>query len=453
MNITRENIDNLNAVLKIEIEKSDYEDRVKKILADYRKKAVIKGFRPGKVPAGMINKMYGKPVLVDEVNKLLSESVANYIKDENLNILGEPLPSENDQKHIDWDSDDVFEFKIDVALVPEFELKLTNKDKIPYYEIKVDDKLIETYTDSYQRRFGQMIPADKLQEKEMFKASLQQLDAVGNIDEEGITHDEGVLSLDRIQDDTIKKELTGAKVGDVINLNIKKALQNDTEISSLLHIKKEEVEELSPEFQLIIKEITKFEKAIVNQELFDKVYGEGNVKSEEEFYTRIKEEIKTNLAQESDYKFRMDAKNELIKKHEFELPTEFLKRWLLASNEGKVSKEDLEKDFGGFEEDLKWQLIKNKISKENELKVSEEEIKDFAREVARGQYRQYGLSDVPDEHLDNFVTEILSRDEERRKIVERKHEDKVVDHVKETVKLDKKEISSEKFKKLVEENK
>jgi trigger factor len=244
MNITRENIDDLNAVLKIEIEKNDYEERVKRILSDYRKKAVIKGFRPGKVPAGMINKMYGKPVLVDEVNKILSESVANYIQDENLNILGEPLPSEDHQKPIDWDNDDTFEFNIDVAMVPEFELKLSNKDKIPYYEIKVDDKLIETYTDSYQRRFGQMIPTGELQENEMFKASLQQLDAGGNINEEGISVEEGVLSLDRFQDETLKKELVGAKVGDVINIDIKKALQNDTEISSLLNIKKEEVEEL-----------------------------------------------------------------------------------------------------------------------------------------------------------------------------------------------------------------
>jgi trigger factor len=452
MNISKDVKDNLTAVLKIQINKGDYEPRVEKVLEDYRKKARIDGFRPGKVPAGIVRKMYGKSIMADEINKLLSENLMKYIQDEKINILGEPLPSLTEQKPIDWENDSDFEFAFDLGLAPEFELSFTKKEKFTQYTILPDEKVVTNYMDNYARRYGAFKNTSSISDgKEMLKGDIVELNADGSVKEGGIAAEESTLYLEFIKDEEIAKKFNGLKENDTISFNIRKAFPNDVEISSILHIKKEMVASIDSDFKYTIKTISLFEKAEINQELFDKVYGEGTVTSEEQFKSKIEDEIKSNLTRESDYKFRLDAKNKILGKVNFDLPVEFLKRWIFSSNEGKFTMEQIDQDFAKFENDLKWQLIQNKIIKENDLKISDEEILEFAKDYARIQFEQYGLFNVPDEHIVNYAQESLKRDEERRKIFEFKYEDKVIEFVKGNITVDSKEISADDFNKLLEE--
>ncbi len=450
MNINKENIDELNAVLSINLMKEDYEERVKNILNDYRKKARVDGFRPGKVPAGIINKMYRKPVLLEEVNKLVSESISKYLIEEKLNILGEPLPHIEEKKTIDWDNDSEFEFKFDLGIAPDFELKISAKDKIPFYTIKVDDKLIDKYVETYAQRFGALESIDSITEKALIKVDIKELSPEGAIVENGIHVEEATLSIEMIKDDKIKKIVLSSKKGDLLSMDLKKAYPNDAELAGILKIDKSLVAELPQNFQVAVKDINLFKNAEVNQTLFDKVYGEGAVKDEKEFREKTAQEAKKGLIQDSDYRFRIDAKDTLIKKFKSALPNDFLKRWLLLINEGKYDLEQIEKEYSHFEEDLKWQLIKDKITEENNLEVTEEDLKQAAIDVARMQFAQYGMANVPDEHLAEFSNRLLSTNEERNKIKTKVVEDKVINFVKSTVKVDSKEISSEKFNKLFE---
>lgn len=454
MDINKEVKNDLTAVLKIKITKNDYEPKVEKVLEDYRRKANINGFRPGKVPAGIVRKMYGKSVRADEINKLLSENVMKYIQDEKLNILGDPLPSEKEQKSIDWENDSEFEFAFDLGLTPEFEFKLSKKDKFTLYEIKPNEKLIETYSDNYARKYGSFQTCDTVaDDKEMLKGSLVELNADGTPKEDGISTTDSTLYLEFVKDDKIAKEFTGLTIGSVISFNLRKAYPNDVELASILKIKKEEAAEINSDFMLTIESISKFEKSEINQELYDKIYGEGNVNSKEEFIAKIQAEIDANLLRETDYKFRIDAKESLIGKADFSLPVEFLKRWIYSSNEGKFTLDQIDQDFPKFERDLRWQLIQNKLIKENDLKVSDEEVLEFAREYTKMQFEQYGLFNVPEEHITNYAQESLKRDDDRRRLVERKYEDKVLEFVKEAVTINPKSVTTEEFDKLIEETK
>jgi trigger factor len=453
MNITRENVDELNAVLTLELTKEDYEERVNTVLKDYKKKANIPGFRPGKVPFGMIQKMYGKPVLAEEINKLVSENLSKYLVDEKLNILGEPLPHEGENKPMDFDNDTEFEFKFDLGIAPEFELKLSGKDKIPYYTIKIDKDLVQKYTDNYTQRFGEFAHVDAVEEKDVLTAKIVQLNEKDEVLEGGIFVDEARMATDVIQDADIKQQVLSAKKGDELVFDLKKAYPNDTEIASLLKIKTEEAASITGNFKVTVDEIQRFNKAEVNQELYDKIYGEGNVKSVEEFEAKIKEEASANLKNDTDYRFKIDTKENLVKKFKSNLPEAFLKRWLIAINEGKFTAEDIEKDWDKFTEDLKWQLIKDKIVKENSFEVTPEDIKAAAMDTARMQFAYYGMNNVPDEHLEQFAQRTLENQDEVRKLHEGQMEEKVVAHIKETVKVDEKEITLDKFNKLFEDKK
>ncbi len=453
MNISREETDELNVVLKLELTKEDYDERVTNVLKDYRKKANIPGFRPGKVPFGLVNKMYRKPVLVEEINKLVSESLSKYLIDEKINILGEPLPHEGEKKDIDWDVDETFEFKFDLGLAPEFDISLSNKDKVPYYKIKVDKALIDKYVDNYASRLGENIPVDTIEEKDLLEVSVAQLDDEGNLLEGGLKNEEARVSIDIIKDKKIKESFLKAKKGGSIQVDIRKAYPNNTEIGSILKIKTEEAEQVNGNFSFTINSILRFKKAEINQELFDKIYGEGKVTSEGEFRDKISEEAAKGLLNDSEYKFKIDVKDTLIKKFKNKLPDEFLKRWLFAINEGKFTMEEIEKDFDKFIDDLKWQLVKDKIVKENEIKVTEEDIQVAARDSARMQFSYYGMNNVPDEHLDSFAMRILEDKEQVKKLGEGKLEEKVIQHVKTVIKMDEKEITAEKFNKMFEENK
>lgn len=452
MNITKEHKDELNAVLKVQVDPEDYEEKVDAVIKDYKKKAKMDGFRPGKVPEGLIRKMYGRAIKMDEVNKLVSEKLSEYIKSEELNILGEPLPSKEEQKTIDWDNDKQLEFAFDIAIAPEFEVKISGHDKIPYYTIKITDDLINRQVENYQQRLGEFKPFDQVQDKdELITADIQELDTEGNPRVGGIVKENTSISLNVIKDESIKDQFENAQKGDTVDIELKKAFPNDTEISSMLNIDKEKAEQVEGMFRITVKEIKKFEKAEVNQELFDKIYGEGNVTSNEAFREKIKEELTQHLQPESERKFAHDVKEHFVRKVDPQIPGEFLKRWL-KETQSDISEEDIEKDFPQFEKDVKWDLIKNKISRENEIKVEENEVLEEAKKVTLQQFQQYGLANLPEEQLEQYAKEILKKDEDRRKLYERKYEEKVVEHIKQHVKLDEKEVTSDEFQKIIEED-
>jgi trigger factor len=449
MNIIKENIDDLNALLKIEIKKADYEDNVEKVLRDYRRKANVKGFRPGMVPIGLVKKMYGKAVQLDEINKIVSENIHKYLIDEKIEILGDPLPKADDQELINFDKQEDFTFTFEVGLAPQFEIKLSKKNKVNYYQIAVDDKMKNDYISNYTRRFGQFISSEKTDGKDMLKGNIIELGEKNSIPEVGFKAENTTLSIDIIKDEKIKKHFTGKKIDDEIDFDLRKAFPNDYEIAGILNKKKEEVTDVNGKFRFTIKEINRFEPAEIGQPLFDKVYGEGIIKSEDEFMSRIEEEIVNNLKRESEYKLMEDIKKLIIGKTDFSLPDSFLKKWLLKVNE-KTTEEQIEKEFDSFKSDLKWQLIRNKIAKENEIKISDEELQAEAENVTRYQFQQYGLYYATDDQIGNYAKEMLKREDEAKRIAEKILEEKALEKLKELVKLEDKMISADDFNKLFE---
>jgi len=445
MNINKENIDDLNALLKIEIKKADYEENVEKVLRDYRKKANIKGFRPGMVPIGLVRKMYGKAVQLDEINKLVSESIHKYLRDEKVEILGDPLPKTDDLENINFDIREDLTFTFELGLTPQFEIKISKKNKVNYYQITVDEKMKNDYINNYTRRFGQFMSSEKSGEKDMLKGNIAQL-----VDgEDGLTAENTTLSVDIIKDEKIKKHFIGKEVNDIIEFDLRKAFPNDFEIAGILSKKKDEVADVSGKFRFTIKEINRFEPAQIGQELFDKVWGEGVISSEEDFMKKVEDEIAANLKRESDYKAMVDVKKLVLEKTDFSLPEEFLKKWLLKVNE-KTTEEQIEKEFDSFRNDLKWQLIRNKVAKENEIKISEEELLAEAENITRYQFQQYGLFYATDEQIGNYAKEMLKRDEEAKRIAEKILEEKAIEKLKEVVRLEDKRISADDFNKLLE---
>jgi len=449
MNITRENIDNLNAVLKVQIIKADYDEKVESVLKDYRKKATIKGFRPGMVPIGMVKKMYGKAVLIDEINKLVTENIQKYLTDEKVEILGDPMPKADEQEKFDFDTQDDFTFTFELGLAPVIDLKISKKNKVSQYEIIIDEKMKNDYLENYTRRYGELRKADSTEEKDMIKGSMEAVDKDGNVVAEGISVPDTSIGIDIIKDKKIRKQFTGIGVNDSVDFDVKKAFPNDTEIAGLLHIKKEEVEGIDSNFRFTVREISRFHPAEVGKELFDRIYGEGVVTSEEEFLKKIEEEITINLKRESDYKLLMDVKNLAIEKADFELPEEFLKRWLLRVNEN-TTEEQIEKEFDSFKKDLRWQLLRNKVAKDNEMKITEEELLREAAIITRYQFQQYGLFYATDDQINNYAKETLKREEDAKRIADKILDEKVIAVLQELVKLESKSISVEEFNKLFE---
>jgi trigger factor len=450
MNITRENIDELNAILTILVEKSDYETTVNDVLKNYRKKANMPGFRPGMVPAGLIKKMYGKAALAEEVNKIISKSLNDYIHAENLNILGEPLPNDEKQPAIDWDNQTDFTFVYDIGLAPAFEVKLDKETKMPYYSIVADEELVNKQVDAYAGRLGENKEVDSVEEKDTARGTFVQLDEAGNELVGGITAEKVVIAIDVMKDQKIKASFIGKKDGDVIVFDPVKAYDNKHEVGHMLNISHEEAETLSGNFSFTIEEVLRFEKAELNEDLFTKIFGEeSGITTEEEFRAKVKAEIEENFLYSSDYKFSIDSRDALVKNIQFDLPEAFLKRWILATND-KMTVEQIEADFDSFMLDLKWQLIKDKIIKDNELKITEDDVRALAKEMAAMQFRQYGLNNVADEHLENYANKMLEKEEERRKLVSKKQEDVIIAAIKAKVALDMKEISHEEFNKIIE---
>lgn len=453
MNISKQSIDELTSVIKLTIEKADYESRVNNVLSNYRKKASMPGFRPGKVPASLIDKMYGKTALVDEINKLVSENLSNYISENNLNLLGEPLPSA-EQAQIDFDTQESFEFAFDVAVAPEFEASLSKKDKLPYYSIKITDDMMDQQIKSVTGRFGKNEQVDKVGEKSMVKGSFDQLDQNGDVLEGGIHTEDTVLSMAVIKDEAQKASLLGSSVGNTVVFEPTTAFPNVNEISYLLKISKEDAENVSGKFRFTITEVTEFVYAELTQELFNQLYGEGVVNSEEEFRNKVQAELQGTLGMESDYRFQLDAREKLTDKFDVKLPVEFLTRWVKATNRGneKLSEEQINAELPKFFNDLKWQLIKSKLVEANEIKIEHADILASAKKAARIQFMQYGLTSIPDDYLENYAADMLNKDEQRRQYAEGAVADKVLAFIKETVKLDEKEVSRDEFNKLFDNN-
>jgi trigger factor len=449
MNISRENIDEVNAVIKLLIEKADYEKEVAGKLKEYRQQASIPGFRPGKAPAGLIKKRYGTAVLVDEVNKLLSQKLSQYLVEEKLNVLGEPLPNEDQQKAIDWEKDENFEFVFDIALAPEINIALDKRSKYKYYKIAVSDEMIDQQVDSAAMQLGQNVPVEVAVDNSSVRGNFVQLDTEGNEVEDGIKPENVVVAVDMIKDEEIKKSFVGCKKDDIIIFDPVKAFENRTEIGHMLNISKEEAEALNSEFRFTVTEILQFEKAELNEELFKKLYGEDTeVKTIDDFRAKVKDEIAANLVYSSDHKFAIDARDTLIEKSKLKLPEAFLKRWLIAVNK-ELTVEQIENEFEPFIKDLEWQLIKDKIAGENDIKVTAEEADEFAKQMARAQYNQYGIYDIPDEQLDSFAKMLMDKPEEKERIYKKLYEDKVIAVVKEKVSIQEKEVSQKEFDEMM----
>lgn len=449
MNITRENIDDLNAILKIKIEKPDYEEKVETVLKDYRKKATIKGFRPGMVPIGLVKKMYGRAVEIDEINKVVTENIQKYLTDEKIEILGDPLPKTDEQEKIDFDTMEEFTFTFEVGLSPVIDLKISKKNKVNLYDITIDEKMRNDYVENYTRRYGELRKAETTEEKDVVKGSIEAIDKKGNVLPEGPAVEETSLGIDIIKDNKIKKQFVGKGLNESVDFDIKKAFPNDTEIAGILHKKKEEVAELGANYRFTIKDISRFFPAELGTDLYNKIYGEGVVSTEEEFMKRIEDEITLSLKRESDFKVMMDIKAMVLDKTDFQLPEEFLKKWLLRVNEN-TTEEQIEKEFDSFRKDLKWQLIRNKIARENEIKITEEELLSEAANITRYQFQQYGLFYATEEQINNYAKETLKREEDAKRIADKILEDKVLHIIKDLVKLENKSISVEDFNKLFE---
>lgn len=451
MKVDKVDKDGQMAELVVKIEKSDYQERMDKMVREYRKNAQMPGFRPGKVPAGLIRKMYGKAILVEEINKLVSEAVASYLSTNEVNILGDPMPDNQDkQKNIDWDNDEEFEFVFDIGLQPEIDVEISEKDKIPYYEIKVDDKKIDERIQQLQNAYGTMKDTDTIVEESMVSGHLtEQVEG----EKAPVENPEAMLSIKMMNEEEREKVL-GKKKEERVVFNLKKAFPNDAELASMLKIEKNKLPEVGSEFELIIKRIVNFETAHVNKELFEKVYPDSKVEDEDAFRAKVKGEIEEASLNDSDYRFSIDVKDKYLGKVKMDLPSDFLKRWLRETNEEeKLSDEQLEKEFPAFEKNLRWQLIVSQVMKNNEMEIKEEDLWHMARQFAAQQFRQYGMNNLPLEQLDEFTNSILEKDNDRRRIAEKVSEDKVLKHIKETVKLDTKKVSEEEFQKLFEEEK
>ena len=445
MNISFEAPDKINGLMTITLETADYQPEVDKTLKDYRKRANIPGFRPGQAPMAMIKRQFGPSVKVDAVNKLLGEKLYEYVRENKIQMLGEPLPSEQ-QEQLDFESDQPLTFKFDIAVAPAFEAKLSAKDKVPFYNIKVDDKLIDQQVEMYQSRGGQYEKVEQYddEQRDMLKGDLREIDGT-------IEVADAVLMPQYIKVDDQKKLFKDCKLGDIITWNPRKAYpESDVEVSSLMKIQKDEVKDHEGDFTFQITEISRFVKAEVNQTLFDQVFGEGNVKDEKEFRQKIADQISEQFKADSDYKFLLDIREHMEKKvGKLEFPEAILKRVMMNNNKDKGA-DFVEKNFDASIKELGWHLIKEQLVAAQDIKVDDADLKNVAKEAARAQFAQYGMSNIPDEYLENYASEMLKKRENVDGLVDRAVDVKLTAALKSVVKLDEKDITLEDFQKMLQ---
>lgn len=462
MNITRNNVDELNAILTVTIEKSDYQEKVDQTLADYRKKANLPGFRKGKVPMGMIKKQHGRAVLGDELNRIVSESLYKYIEEQDFEILGNPLPKNDVEIKGDFDNPDTFEFEYEIGISPKVEVKLSARNKFEYTKVKIDKELIDKQVDDLARRYGKLISSETIGEKDLVICQLVELDDKGEIKEGGIMNN-STISLEFIEDKKTKKELVGKKVGDKVVVNPALVSRGKSDTASMLGVDENELENASEKFQLTVNEIKVMEPAELNQELFDKLFGEGEVKSEKELRDRIQADLVNMFDNDSDRILVRRISNKLMENTDVPLPDEFLKRWIFVSQNSHnhnhdhnhdhdhITMEQVESEYDEYARSLKWQLIKNNIFKEAELKVEREEAVEYTKGLLLNQYAQYGMPAPEDKELEASAMQVLGDAKEAQQIYDMIAEEKLTKYFKETVKLDEKEVSYDDFVKIAQD--
>ena len=455
MNISFENPDKVNGLLTIVVEEADFKENVDKTLKDYRKKANFPGFRPGMVPVGLIKKQFGTQVTTEAVKKFVGEQIYKYVKDNDIAMLGEPLPSEK-QVPVDIEKDAPYTFVFDIAVAPEFKIELNGKNKIDYYKIKADDELVNKQIEMLQNRAGEYVQAEEFdaEQNDMLKGDLRELDAEGNTKEGGITVEAAVLMPQYIKVEEQKNLFNGAKLGDIVTFNPRKAYpEGEAELSALLKISKEEAKDLTADFSFQITEIKRYKKAELGQDFYEKVFGkDGGVTNEEELRSKIVESLAPQLQTNSDFKFLEDVKKYTEEKvGELQFPEALLKRIMLLNNRER-GEEFVEKNFAASIDQLKWHLIREQLVKSHDIKVDDADIKAAAKEGARMQFAQYGMDNVPEEYLDNYVDEMLKKRENIDAFLDRAVDRKLTNALKASVKLNEKEVTLEEFNKLMGEN-
>ncbi len=448
MNISLENASPVNAVVTINIVKADYEELVKKSLKNFCQKAQMPGFRPGKVPMSLVKKMYGGQAKADEVNKLISDKLFEYLRENNVNMLGEPLPSEKQQPQ-DIEAQDDFEFIFDIALAPEFKAELSAGDTVTYYDIEVAEEQIDAEVKNIAARAGHTEQVEDYQDRDILRGLLAELEADGQPKEGGLQIEKASLMPAYFKNEDQKKLFEGAKKNDVLTFNVSKAYEgNDAEIAALLKVSKEEIGNYAGDFSFQVEEISRFVPAEINQELFDQAFGEGSVKSEEEFRGKLKENIARQYQADSDYKFLLDVRAYMENKvGELQFPDELLKKIMLLNNKDK-GEQFVEENYAQSITELKWHLIKEQLVKANEIKVEDADIKAMALEATRYQFAQYGINNIPDEYLQQYAGEMLKKKEQVENLVNRCVDSKLTAALKNVVTLDRKPISVEDFGKL-----
>ena len=453
MNISFENPDKINGVLKITIEKDDYQGDVEKTLKNYRKQANIPGFRKGQAPIGMIKRQFGMQVKMDVINKILGDKLNGYIIDNKIAMLGNPLPNAA-QVEQDLEKDGPFEFIFDIAVAPEIKVEINGEDEVDHYTIEVDDKLIDQQVDMFRSRAGHY---DKVEEydaaqNDMLKGDLRELDADGNAKEDGIVVEQAVLMPEYIKVDEQKALFDGAKLGSLITFNPKKAYpESNAEIKSLLKISDEQAESLTSDFTFLVTEVSRFVKAEVNQELFDQVFGEGNVENEADFRQKVADSIKAQFSNDEEFKFMLDIRKYAENKvGEVTFPDELLKRIMKSNNQDKDEK-FVEDNYAASVNELKWSLIKNELMAANDIKIEKEDVLGVIKNVARMQFAQYGMNNVPEEYLDNYVQQIMKEGKNLESYVERASDVKLAEALKKVVKLNEKTVSLDEFNKIMSE--
>lgn len=449
MNVSLQNIDKVSALLTIKLEKADYQEQVEKSLKNIRQKAQVPGFRQGMVPMSLVKKMYAKSVMAEEVNKLLSERVYGYIKENNLSILGEPLPNVDKQPQIDFDTMEEFDFLFDIALAPEFKAEVAATDKVDYYTVDVTDEMVDNQIKSYTQRNGKYDQVDAYQENDMLKGLLAELDEAGNTKEGGIQVEGAVMMPSYMKSEAQKAIFAAAKVNDVLTFNPNEAYEgHEAEIASLLKIEKEAAAEIKSNFSFQVEEITRFVEGDLNQELFDLVFGKDVVTTEEEFRAKVKESIASQFVADSDYKFLLDARKVIeAKVGKLEYPDALLKRIMLLNNTDK-GEEFVNENYDKSVEELTWHLIKEQLVQQAEIKVEQEDVLNMAKDATRAQFAQYGMLSVPEDILENYAKEMLKKKESIDGLVNRVVEAKLAAVLKGKVTLENKVVSVEEFNAL-----
>lgn len=440
--------DKINGLLTVTIEEDDFKNDVEKELKNYRKRANVPGFRPGMVPMGLIRRQYGNAVKMDVVNNKLSEEVNKYIQDNKINMLGMPLGSEK-QTPVDLEKDAPYTFMFDIAVAPEFDIELSDKDAIDYYDITVDDKLVDQQVDGFASRFGAYQKAEEYKEGDVLKGDLRELDAEGNTKEGGVEVEGATVMPQYLKDDDQKKLFEGAKAGDIITFNPYKAYAGGAEVATLLKVEREKKDDYQGDFSYQITEVQHFEKHAVDQELFDQVFGKDEVKDEKSFREKIAEGVKQQLVTDEDFRFLQDLRKYAEEKvGQLTYPDALLKRVLKENNKDKDD-EFINKNYEASLKDLTWSLIKNKLAEKAEVKVNDDDVKNVAREIARAQFAQYGMQNVGEEYVNNYAEELLKQRDTVNQFAERAVDEKLVAAIKPVVKLNHKEISLEDFNKMV----